>query len=70
MVVDTHKLGDAHQRWTISGDTIASGKDKGKVLDISGESRSRGAKICVWEKHGKDNQKWEFQHLYVDKTSP
>ena len=36
-----------------------------RVLDIVEGNTEQGAGICLWEEHGGDNQKWDFDYLYV-----
>ena len=37
------------------------GKQSGRFLDISGYSKDNGANVQIWDYHGQDNQKFEFQ---------
>ena len=44
--------------WEINLDGTISNPHSGKVLDISGNKTADGTNICLYEKHGRVNQKW------------
>ena len=52
------------QKFVLQEECISS-LQHDKVLDIVEGNTSEGAELCLWEQHGGDNQKWEFEYLYV-----
>jgi hypothetical protein len=43
-----------------SGSRQIVGDGSGRCLDVSGESREKGAMIHIWECHGRANQQWKL----------
>jgi len=67
LIVEKDK-GTADQKWKREGEHIRNGFDNNKVIDILGESKSKGAKIGAYAFHGKKNQCFEF--IFVGGEAP
>jgi len=61
--VNPYDEGNPGQMWAVAGDFLLNLEDGGKVLDVVGESSDLCADICSWERHGKVNQRWYFEHV-------
>ena len=44
-----------------SGPFTITARHSGKVLDVAGGSRNRGANVIQWQSHGGNNQKWIYE---------
>jgi len=60
LVVRPYEKGAENQGWERSGEFIRSRRNNKKVLDLYGDSKSSGAKVGVYDFHGKPNQQWDF----------
>jgi len=49
--------------WAIDGNRIVNVHNQNEVLDLKGGSRGNGTAICVWQRHGKENQQWHFDYV-------
>ena len=52
----------ATQKWITHEDRVQNFKNPKLVFDIAGESTEEGARVCAWEWHGGDNQRWQFDY--------
>jgi len=55
--------GDVNQQWDRVGNLIRNRMMANKVIDISGENREPGAKLCSWDHHGRNNQLFDFEFI-------
>ncbi len=55
---------EPEQRFELWGndESICSLHHQQQVLDIAEGSTDEGATICLWDRHGGDNQKWLFEY--------
>ena len=60
LVVNDYVEGEENQQWVTGEDTVHHRTDRNRVLDIAGKSDDCGARMCSWEFHGGDHQRWEF----------
>jgi hypothetical protein len=63
LVMKPFQYGDPNQQWERSGNHIRNRQMANKVLDISGNKREPGAKLCSWDHHGGENQKFDFDFV-------
>lgn len=56
------------QLFKVEGDLIVS--ERGLALDVEGGLDAEGANIRVWNKNGKDAQKWEIAYIDAMKPEP
>lgn len=61
MTMQPLQEGDKHQMWIKGPNNTLRNKASDKVLDICGESKEKGAQLCVWEAHGGTNQEWAME---------
>ena len=60
---------DLKQYWTYDGTIISNLGGSNKVLDLKGSTVCNdGTKICIYDKHGKENQKWDVVEAMEIKT--
>lgn len=50
------------QGFRLEGDHIVSMHDQ-RCVDIAGEDEDNGAKLCAWERHENNNQRWYTQNI-------
>ena len=56
--------GNYEQEWDIEGNKIVSRSDPDKVLDIKKNNDENGAKLCMYEYKGGDNQHWTIEYVW------
>lgn len=65
--VDHYRSDGASQHWQVNKhrEVIENRADVNRVLDVVGASGNKGAEVCAWNYHGRDNQRWtlEFQPI-------
>ncbi|KAI0223847.1 hypothetical protein LSAT2_025046 [Lamellibrachia satsuma] len=59
LVVNPYDPDEVNQRLRFSDNFIRKRDDPEKVLDVTSDGR-----VCVWEAHGGDNQKWYFDYVH------
>ena len=64
LVLNPYDPNEQGQRFCLKEECISNVHDH-RVLDIVEGNTEQGAAICLWEEHGGDNQKWDFDYLYV-----
>jgi len=60
LVVRPYEKQAENQGWVREGAFIKNRRNNKKAIDLLGESKSAGAKVGVYEFHGKPNQQWDF----------
>lgn len=56
--------GNEDQAWIRAGrDLIINRFDRQKALDIKGADDDEGTKVIIWERHGEENQQFEFTYV-------
>lgn len=65
LYVNHYQPGDVNQQWHYNKDrdVIENRRDPNRVLDVVGASKDKGAQVCAWNYHGKENQKWKLHYL-------
>lgn len=63
LVIQAFYPGNPNQLWERYGTSIRNRHALHRVLDISGASKSNGAKVIAWDQSGAINQKFDF--IYV-----
>ena len=58
-----YKQGTKEQQWMIEKYYIMNRVDRGYCLDLAGESREPGSRVCSWTLHGKPNQCWFIDYV-------
>jgi hypothetical protein len=61
-VVEAKFKSNDRQRWEVKEGLIVN-VFNGKAIDISGGSKSQGAKVIVWDRHGNSNQQWSLKSV-------
>jgi len=63
LVINNHQPGNANQQYHFNKQrgTIDSGANANKVFDVAEGKKKAGAEVCLWDYHGKGNQKWKIE---------
>lgn len=63
LIVTPFKPGDGNQQFEVAGDRLSQRANSLNVVDIGEADEEPGARVCVYEYSGDDNQRWEFDYL-------
>jgi len=65
LYMNHYQPGDANQQWQFDKhrDVFENRSNRNRVLDIVGNSKDKGAEVCAWDHHGRDNQRWKLDYL-------
>lgn len=62
-MVENCRSGDKNQQWRYNKQrkTIDNYHDADKVFDVVEGKKEPGTKVCAYEYHGGDNQRWRIE---------
>lgn len=63
MRMEPYDPGNSQQQWVIHGDRIVNRHNDQMCADIKGNDDSNGAKLCAYNAHGGDNQRWSIDFV-------
>jgi len=63
MRMEPYDPSNSQQQWVISGDRIVNRHNDQMCCDIKGADDSNGAKLCAYNAHGGDNQRWSIDFI-------
>lgn len=63
LYMNNYQPGDPNQQWRYNKgrNTFENRANPNKVLDVVGNKKDKGAEICSWDFHGRDNQQWKIE---------
>ena len=63
LVVNPFDANESNQRWRVDGDAIRKRDEHDKGLDLTGDESESGSRVCLWEIHGGEHQKWRIDYV-------
>jgi len=62
LVINEYNPDEYNQRFKCTNNMVIHREDD-TALDIANCDDEDGARVCLWEQHGGDNQLWTFEHM-------